>query len=617
MAKKIINTDKLNLKDAIKKMEEKHGDGIVMRLDSDKKINVEVIPTGSINLDSALGVGGIAKGRIIEIYGPESCLAKDTFIQFVGRNVNGEPVTHHGGTIQQLYNKFYSIETTDGRTNRWKGLSSIVTYTLPSIDENENVFQNKILSIVKTGLKKCIRIKTSRGANIEATAEHKFYTGMGIYLPLSQLKVGDVIYLHENTRKHRTTKKILKEYEYIRVKYHPTSFRIGTYFKKYTYTKYAIKKCNAVIEASKNNMSFDEYINFLNTATIAKIDILWTIPKRSVCHHIDGDSMNDAIENLQLLTIHEHSVLHARKNKQYMNFIVTTDIIIDKEEVGERDTYDIECLSPYNNYIANKFVVHNSAKTTLALHIISNAQKMKMICAFIDAEHALDVDYARKLGVDTKDMYIAQPSSGEQALDIVEEFVKTGEVGLIVIDSVAALTPLAEINGEMGASHMGLQARLMSQALRKLTAITSKAKCTIIFINQIRTSIGQTWGSGEFTPGGKALKFYTSMRIEVRRANRLTRGEEIVGSRIAVKIAKNKLASPFKTTSFDVLFGEGISKVNDLLEFATLKGIVKKEGISFFFDNEKIGVGLDKTRAVLTDNIELFKKIEIACRKLI
>lgn len=263
------------------------------------------------------------------------------------------------------------------------------------------------------------------------------------------------------------------------------------------------------------------------------------------------------------------------------------------------------------------FGPESSAKTTLALHIISNAQKMKMLCAFIDAEHALDIAYARKLGVDTKEMYISQPSSGEQALDIVEEFVKTGEVGLIVIDSVAALTPLAEINGEMGASHMGLQARLMSQALRKLTAMTSKAKCTIIFINQIRTSIGQTWGNPEFTPGGKALKFYTSMRIEVRRANRLTRGEEIVGSRISVKIAKNKLASPFKTTSFDVLFGEGISKVNDILEFATTKGIIKKEGISFFFENEKIGVGLDKTRIALTDNKELLNKIEIACRKLI
>lgn len=330
MAKKIINSDKLSLKEAIAKMEEKHGEGVVMRLDSDKKINVEIIPTGSISLDSALGVGGIAKGRIIEIYGPES-----------------------------------------------------------------------------------------------------------------------------------------------------------------------------------------------------------------------------------------------------------------------------------------------SGKTTLALHIVHEAQKQKLTCAFIDAEHALDVEYAKKLGVDTKLMYVSQPSSGEQALDVVEEFVKTGEIGLIVIDSVAALTPLAEINGEMGASHMGLQARLMSQALRKLTAITSKAKCTIIFINQVRMAIGQTWGNPEVTTGGRALRFYASMRIEVRRSNRLMRGEEIVGSRISVKIAKNKLASPFKTTSFDIIFNEGISKSSDILAFAIVKGIIKKEGISFFFENEKIGVGLDKAKTTLMDNKELLEKIEIACRKLI
>lgn len=259
----------------------------------------------------------------------------------------------------------------------------------------------------------------------------------------------------------------------------------------------------------------------------------------------------------------------------------------------------------------------SSGKTTLALHIVHEAQKLGLTCAFIDAEHALDVDYARKLGVDTKLMYVSQPSSGEQALDVAEEFVKTGEVGLIIIDSVAALTPVAEINGEMGASHVGLQARLMSQALRKLTAITSRAKCTIIFINQIRMSIGQTWGNPEVTTGGRALRFYASMRIEVRRANRLMRGEEIVGSRVAVKVSKNKLASPFKTTTFDIMFNEGISRISDVLTFAINKGIVKKEGISFLFNNEKIGVGLDKAKAILASNAELFSKIETACREVI
>lgn len=259
----------------------------------------------------------------------------------------------------------------------------------------------------------------------------------------------------------------------------------------------------------------------------------------------------------------------------------------------------------------------SSGKTTLALNITREAQKQGLVCAFIDAEHALDIEYAKLLGVNAKELYISQPSSGEQALDVTEELVKTGEIGLIVIDSVAALTPVAEINGEMGASHVGLQARLMSQALRKLTAITSRAKCTIIFINQIRMNIGQTWGNPETTTGGKALRFYTSMRIEVRRANRLMRGDDVVGSRVAIKVTKNKLASPFKTTSFDIIFGEGISRVGDILAFATIKGVIKKEGNTFLFGSEKIGVGLDKAKLALSENAELLSKIDAECRKLI
>lgn len=259
----------------------------------------------------------------------------------------------------------------------------------------------------------------------------------------------------------------------------------------------------------------------------------------------------------------------------------------------------------------------SSGKTTLALHIVSEAQKMGLVCAFIDAEHALDTEYARKLEVDVKELYISQPSSGEQALDVVEEFVKTGKIGLIIVDSVAALTPIAEINGEMGATHMGLQARLMSQALRKLTAITDRSKCTIIFINQIRMNIGQTYGSPETTTGGRALRFYTSMRIEIRRTNRLVKGDDVIGSRVVVKVVKNKLASPFKTTTFDIIFNEGISKINDLLTFAMNKGIVKKEGLTLYFENEKLGAGLDKAKTALIENTELLSKIKTKCKELI
>ncbi len=251
----------------------------------------------------------------------------------------------------------------------------------------------------------------------------------------------------------------------------------------------------------------------------------------------------------------------------------------------------------------------SSGKTTLALHIIAEAQKKKIECAFIDAEHALDINYASKIGVQQKEMFLVQPDSGEQALDVVEELVKSNEIGLIVVDSVAALTPQAEIDGEMGHAFIGLQARLMSQALRKLTAITSKSNTTIIFVNQTRVKIGNFYGDPTTTPGGSALKFYSSIRIEVRRAAKLKKGEEFFGNRVMIKIVKNKLAAPFKTTGFDILYNEGISLESDLIAFAEKEKIIQKQGISYFFEKEKLGTGAEKARIFLKNNPETTKMI--------
>ena len=255
------------------------------------------------------------------------------------------------------------------------------------------------------------------------------------------------------------------------------------------------------------------------------------------------------------------------------------------------------------------FGAESSGKTTLALHIIAEAQKKKIQCAFIDAEHALDINYANKIGVQTKEMFIVQPDSGEQALDVVESLVKSNEIGLIVIDSVAALTPQAEIDGEMGHAFIGLQARLMSQALRKLTAITSKSNTTIIFVNQTRVKIGNFYGDPTTTPGGSALKFYSSMRIEVKRAAKLKKGEEFFGNRVFIKIVKNKLAAPFKITGFDILFNEGISLESDVIAFGEKQKIIKKQGISYFFEKKKLGVGTEKAREFLKNNPDILEMI--------
>lgn len=255
------------------------------------------------------------------------------------------------------------------------------------------------------------------------------------------------------------------------------------------------------------------------------------------------------------------------------------------------------------------FGPESSGKTTLSLHIIAQAQKKGGLCAFVDAEHALDPEYAKRLGVKINDLLISQPDTGEQALDIVDSLVRSSAVDVIVIDSVAALTPKAEIEGEMGAQHIGLQARLMSHALRKLTAIVAKSKTIVIFINQIRMQIGIMWGNPETTTGGKALKFYSSVRIEVRRMAQIKKGEEVIGNRVKAKVVKNKVAPPFRTAEFDIFFNEGISYEGDVLNLGLKYEIVKKAGASFSFENTKLGVGFDTAKKFLKENTKVRDEI--------
>ncbi|NEG95821.1 recombinase RecA [Bifidobacterium sp. SMB2] len=252
----------------------------------------------------------------------------------------------------------------------------------------------------------------------------------------------------------------------------------------------------------------------------------------------------------------------------------------------------------------------SSGKTTLALHVVANAQKKGGVAAFIDAEHALDPEYARKLGVDTDSLIVSQPDNGEQALEIADMLIRSGALDIIVIDSVAALVPKAEIEGDMGDSHVGLQARLMSQALRKMTGALAQAGTTAIFINQLREKIGVFFGSPETTTGGKALKFYASVRLDIRRIQTLKNGDEAVGNRTKVKVVKNKMAPPFKTAEFDVLYGEGISREGSVLDMALQSDIVRKSGSWFTYDGDQLGQGREKVRQFLKDNPALTDEIE-------
>ncbi len=257
----------------------------------------------------------------------------------------------------------------------------------------------------------------------------------------------------------------------------------------------------------------------------------------------------------------------------------------------------------------------SSGKTTVALHMVAEVQKRGGIAGFIDAEHALDPVYARNIGVDIDNLYISQPDNGEQALEIAETMVRSGAVDIIIVDSVAALVPKAEIEGDMGDSHVGLQARLMSQALRKLTAVISKSNCTVIFINQLREKVGVMFGNPEVTTGGRALKFYSSIRMDVRRIETLKQGGEMVGNRTRIRVVKNKIAPPFKEAEFDIMFGEGISREGDILDLAANTGVVNKSGAWYAYNGEKIGQGRENAKTFLRQNPQICQEIEERVRE--
>ena len=292
--------------------------------------------------------------------------------------------------------------------------------------------------------------------------------------------------------------------------------------------------------------------------------------------------------------------------------------------LGERDVVEIDAISSGSlsldvalgigglpkGRIVEIYGPESSGKTTLALHVIAEAQKNKGTCAFIDAEHALDPIYAKKLGVNTDEMLISQPDNGEQALEIADTLVNSSAIDVLVVDSVAALVPRAEIEGDMGDSHMGLHARLMSQALRKLTGSISRSQCLVIFINQIRQKIGVMFGNPETTTGGNALKFYASVRMDIRRIGAIKDREEVVGNQTRVKIVKNKLAPPFKTVEFDIMYGEGISKAGELIDLGVKIGIVDKAGSWYAYGDERLGQGKENARQFLKENSEIAEQIE-------
>jgi len=595
------------LTEALALIKKAYGEGSVMRVNEAPRMDVEVISTGALSLDLALGCGGLPRGRAVELFGPESCVDADTFVHYEVRTPDGKRQDDKGGSISSLWHRFHQIERPrSGAYLRPSTKGSV--YFAPCMNDEGRIFQNQILDVVHTGSKPCFTVITTEG-KITATAEHKFFTD-GRFLPLSDLKIGDQLMIHNNTHfqnggEERDCKSWRPDIYVAPIHPHAPKKSVTTDAVEYTYSRLQLSR--AVAEAALNGLTLIEYRQKFTEGDLSGFSFL--DPSCHV-HHVDENYHNNDPDNLVVISPTEHGRLHPLENANNLRFTVVGAEIIDIMAIGERDTYDLRMESPYNNYVAQGFVVHNSGKTTLALHVIAEAQKKGGICAIVDAEHALDPVYAAAIGVDLNELLISQPNNGEEALEIVDMLCRSNEMAVIVVDSVAALVPRAEIEGDMGDSHVGLQARLMSQAMRKLTGNMKRAGTLVIFINQIREKIGVIYGSPETTPGGRALKFYSSVRLDVRRRDQIKDGTDVEGNKTEVKVVKNKVGAPFKKAEFDIMYGTGISQEGCTLDVAEIYGIIEKKGAWYSYDGSNIGQGRENTKQYLADNPDVMDEVD-------
>lgn len=585
-------------------IDKKYGKGTMQHLNDEVVIDPDnAIQTGSIALDTALGIGGYPKGRIIEIYGQESCLDKDTYISYeLFEKGSDKSKNHKGGSIQKLYERFHNNFETGVKQGRHLRHTNVDFY-VKSINDEHRVIRNKVLDVVKCGVKECFEVEESNGNMITCTEDHKFMTVDG-FKSLKDIKLlDDDIYIHNNT-KYSNRRKYSNRPEKL-VKFHP---HLPTKkVDKYIYHRGSLT--TFIYEAFLNNMQLDEYINILNTKTVDEISKLLFVAKGMHIHHKDENFKNNSIDNLDVLDPKTHGYIHAKDRHNNLRFTAVSSKIISINCIGQRETYDIKCMYPYNNYIANKFVVHNSGKTTLCLQAVANAQASGQKCVYIDAEHALDIKYAKDIGCQIDKLTICQPDNGEQALEIVKMCAGSNQVGLIIVDSVAALVPQAELEGEIKDSNVAGQARMMSKAMRMITGTLNKTGCTVIFINQIRMKIGIMFGSPKTTTGGNALKFYASQRLEIIRTGNEKEQDKIVGNKTLVKVVKNKVAPPFKTAEFIIRFGKGVDKIDELIDLAVEDGVIEKAGAWYKYEGKPIAQGKIAAKAWLKENEEIKEKI--------
>lgn len=608
-----------NLDQILRDMKKEYGEGAVIH---GSKTHIESIPRWEVSSPSISYVlgGGVPRGRIIEMYGVESCVSGDTHIPY--KTVNPETGFQHngkGGTIRRLYERFHKIET--GKPGeKLREETKNAHYYVSSVNEKNCIVNNQIVDVVKTGTKPVYELTTQYGKKIKATTDHKFFTDRGYY-PLDSLSIGDTIYISKGDR---FTKEEKKQHHHLDkcVRYHPSEHwhKVTANNKRgekvYAYDRCRVRESRLVYEAYQNEMTYDEYVNVLNTKCKEEIDKLWTIPEGYHIHHIDEDTDNNSIENLEMIHPSIHNSYHAKENHNYMRFIVTEDRIESIEYVGEDETFDIKCIAPYHNYIADGIVVHNCGKTSLSVYLGAEVQRQGGNVLYVDFENALDMDYAETFGFDRNKCFVSQPDSGEEGLNIIHDFCERGAVDYVIVDSVSAITPLAEIEGGMEDQQMGIQARLMGKALRKIAPLARENGVTICFINQLRQAIGVMYGNPERTSGGQALKYWASIRLDIRRKEYIIENKtNYIGLISRIKSIKNKTAPPMRQAEVQIIFGEGFQYETEYVDFAISHGIVRKSGPWYYITNREgeeahKSQGKDGVVTYLRENPDMFDFIK-------
>ena len=437
--------------------------------------------------------------------------------------------------------------------------------------------------------------------SIEATKDHKFFTGTS-YVPLSELSIGSDVFVYTNTPFKKNSKSLRKKYKETTIRWYykgkPKNVN-GSYY-------YREKVHRLIYEAYMNGINFYAYVNLLNTWT--ELPKNWnTIPEGYQIHHIDENTQNNSVENLQLISSSEHSLLHSTERHNNLRFMVVPDSVVSIESVGMKETYDIKCFFPYNNFIAEGIVVHNSGKSTICGHVTAECQKAGGTVLYIDGEHAVDKKYFQSLGVDTTKLLIAQPSHGEEGFNIAMEMINTGEIDLVIIDSDSSLIPKKVIDGEVGDSAIGKKAILNSNAYPKLKSALSAHNVCVIVISQYREKIGVMFGNPTTTQGGHALKFYSDCRIEVSKSAAKD-GDVQYGNVTKVKCTKNKMSPPYRMAQFEIVYGQGIDKFTELIELGADYDVLKKWGTQITYKDVKYP--FSEFQSLLDDNSEFLEDIK-------